>query len=153
MAMIEAAARQVLILKRASANRPSGQWNDDDFDVLADGVVVGRIMKAAAPDDDPSTRLYRKLTEQEDAQRNRVKATSFDLNDARKRLDTLMAPKKVNGTGDIKVSVRPARTRAGASSVLRKIPLNRFISGEKAETGRQAPPAATGENHDPSLDS
>jgi hypothetical protein len=36
-----------LILKRASASRPSG-WNDDDFDVLADGVVVGRIMKAAA---------------------------------------------------------------------------------------------------------
>jgi hypothetical protein len=46
--MIEAAARQVLILKRASANRPSGRWNDDDFDVLADGVVVGRIMKAAS---------------------------------------------------------------------------------------------------------
>ncbi len=37
-----------LILKRASASRPSGEWNDDDFDVLADGVVVGRIMKAAA---------------------------------------------------------------------------------------------------------
>jgi hypothetical protein len=42
MAMIEAAGR-VLILKRASVSRPSGQWNDDDFDVLADGVVVGRI--------------------------------------------------------------------------------------------------------------
>jgi hypothetical protein len=42
--------RQALILKRASASRPSGQWNDDDFDVLADGVVVGRIFKAnAAP--------------------------------------------------------------------------------------------------------
>ena len=27
----------------------SGEWNDDDFDVLADGAVVGRIMKAAAP--------------------------------------------------------------------------------------------------------
>jgi hypothetical protein len=39
-----------LILKRASASRPSGEWNDDDFDVLADGVVVGRIFKAnAAP--------------------------------------------------------------------------------------------------------
>jgi hypothetical protein len=39
-----------LILKRASASRPSGQWNDDDFDVLADGAVVGRIMKVhAAP--------------------------------------------------------------------------------------------------------
>ena len=33
-----------MILKRASASRPSGEWNDDDFDVLADGVVVGRIM-------------------------------------------------------------------------------------------------------------
>jgi predicted nucleotidyltransferase len=39
-----------LILKRASASRPSGQWNDDDFDVLADGTVVGRIFKVhAAP--------------------------------------------------------------------------------------------------------
>jgi len=29
---------------------PSGEWNDDDFDVLADGVAVGRIMKVhAAP--------------------------------------------------------------------------------------------------------
>ena len=37
-----------LILKRASASRPSGQWSDDDFDVLADGAVVGRILKAAA---------------------------------------------------------------------------------------------------------
>jgi hypothetical protein len=37
-----------LILKRASASRPSGEWNDDDFDVLADGAVVGRIFKANA---------------------------------------------------------------------------------------------------------
>jgi hypothetical protein len=40
--------RMALILKRASTSRPSGKWNDDDFDVLADGVVVGRITKAAA---------------------------------------------------------------------------------------------------------
>jgi hypothetical protein len=33
-----------LILKRASASCPSGEWSDDDYDVLADG----RIMKAAA---------------------------------------------------------------------------------------------------------
>jgi hypothetical protein len=38
----------MLILKRASASRPSGEWSDDDFDVLADGVVVGRILKARA---------------------------------------------------------------------------------------------------------
>jgi hypothetical protein len=34
--------RQALILKRASASRSSGKWNDDDFDVFANGVVVGR---------------------------------------------------------------------------------------------------------------
>jgi hypothetical protein len=40
----------VLLLKRASASRPSGDWNDDDYDVLADGVVVGRILNVhAAP--------------------------------------------------------------------------------------------------------
>jgi hypothetical protein len=39
-----------LILKRASASRSSGQWSDDDFDVFAEGVVVGRIFKSnAAP--------------------------------------------------------------------------------------------------------
>jgi hypothetical protein len=36
-----------LLLKRASASRPSGEWNDDDYDVLADGAVVGRISNAA----------------------------------------------------------------------------------------------------------
>jgi hypothetical protein len=38
----------VLLLKRASASRPSGEWNDNDYDVLADGAVVGRIFKANA---------------------------------------------------------------------------------------------------------
>ena len=37
-----------LILKRDLVSRPSGAWNDGDYDVLADGVVVGRIMNAAA---------------------------------------------------------------------------------------------------------
>jgi hypothetical protein len=36
----------VLILKRASASRPSGERSDDDFDVLSDGIVVGGIIKA-----------------------------------------------------------------------------------------------------------
>jgi len=40
--------KDYLILKCASASRPSGEWDDDDFDVLADGVVVGRIMKTEA---------------------------------------------------------------------------------------------------------
>jgi hypothetical protein len=36
-----------LILKCASASRSSGEWKDD-YDVLAESAVVGRIMKAAA---------------------------------------------------------------------------------------------------------
>jgi hypothetical protein len=31
-----------LLLKRASASRPYGEWSDDDYDMLADGVAVGR---------------------------------------------------------------------------------------------------------------
>jgi hypothetical protein len=38
----------VLLLKRASTSRLSGEWNEGDYDVLADGVVVGRIFKSAA---------------------------------------------------------------------------------------------------------
>jgi hypothetical protein len=30
---------QQLILKRASASRPSGEWSEDDYDVLADGAA------------------------------------------------------------------------------------------------------------------
>jgi hypothetical protein len=37
-----------LILKRAPAFRPSGDWGDDDYDVLSDGAGVGRIFKANA---------------------------------------------------------------------------------------------------------
>jgi hypothetical protein len=38
-----------LVLKRASASRLSGEWSDDDYGVLAAGIVVGRIiMKSAA---------------------------------------------------------------------------------------------------------
>ena len=37
-----------LVFKRAAASRTSGEWREDDYDVLADGAVVGRIMKAAA---------------------------------------------------------------------------------------------------------
>ena len=40
-----------LILKRGSASRSSGQWRDDDYDLLENGVVVGRIfhLEAVAP--------------------------------------------------------------------------------------------------------
>jgi hypothetical protein len=34
-----------LVLKRGKFSRPSGQWSDEDYDVLADGRVVGRILE------------------------------------------------------------------------------------------------------------
>ena len=37
--------KDYLTLKRASASRPSGEWSDDDFDLLSNGTVVGRILK------------------------------------------------------------------------------------------------------------
>jgi hypothetical protein len=40
--------KDYLILKRASASRPSAEWNDDDYDVLTDDEVVGRIFNANA---------------------------------------------------------------------------------------------------------
>jgi hypothetical protein len=41
-----ATAMTGLILKRAATSRPSGKWSDDDYDVLADGAVIGRISLA-----------------------------------------------------------------------------------------------------------
>jgi hypothetical protein len=34
-----------LILKRPNASRSSSQWRGEDYDVLADGKVVGRILE------------------------------------------------------------------------------------------------------------
>jgi hypothetical protein len=43
-----------LILRRPSAYRRSDEWRDDDYDVIFDTAVVGRIMRvAAAPEVTP----------------------------------------------------------------------------------------------------
>jgi hypothetical protein len=34
-----------LILRRARTNRSSGDWSEDDYDVLCEGKDVGRIFK------------------------------------------------------------------------------------------------------------
>jgi hypothetical protein len=42
--------KDYLVLKRPSTSRSSGEWSDNDYDVLAGGGVVGRIFKVhAAP--------------------------------------------------------------------------------------------------------
>jgi hypothetical protein len=37
--------KDYLILKQAAVSRPSGQWNDDDYDVVANGEVVASLAK------------------------------------------------------------------------------------------------------------
>jgi hypothetical protein len=45
-----------LILKRAKVSRPSGQWRDDDYDVICQGAVVGRVfLSPGAPQDQQLT--------------------------------------------------------------------------------------------------
>jgi hypothetical protein len=41
-----------LILRRANNSRLSGRWSDDDYDVLENGVVVGRTFKVPVPPQD-----------------------------------------------------------------------------------------------------
>jgi hypothetical protein len=49
-------SKRTRLIHRPCGDIASGEWSGDDFDVLADGIVVGRIMKAAAaPVDAPWT--------------------------------------------------------------------------------------------------
>jgi hypothetical protein len=52
-----------LILKRASASRPSGVWKHEDYDVLADGKVIGRIYEEGSASTPPELRWFWSITE------------------------------------------------------------------------------------------
>jgi hypothetical protein len=51
-----------LTLKRASASRSSGQWQDEDYDVLADSKPVGRIYEDASASTPPDMRWFWSIT-------------------------------------------------------------------------------------------
>jgi hypothetical protein len=59
-----------LILKRGKFSRSSGQWQVEDYDVLADGKVVGRICSASTP---PELRWFWSVTAIVPAVPNRTK--------------------------------------------------------------------------------
>ena len=44
--------------KRANDSRSSGQWQDEDYDVLADGKVVGRIYEDTHLSTPPDMRWF-----------------------------------------------------------------------------------------------
>jgi hypothetical protein len=52
-----------LFLKRGRTSRPSGQWQHEDYDVLADGKVVGRIYEDASASTPPDMRWFWSVTE------------------------------------------------------------------------------------------
>jgi hypothetical protein len=41
-----------LTLKLSKVSRPSGQWRDDDYDVIFKGAVVGRVFLSPAEPQD-----------------------------------------------------------------------------------------------------
>jgi hypothetical protein len=52
-----------LILKRGKFSRTSGSWQDEDYDVIADGRVVGRIYEDASASTPPELRWFWSITE------------------------------------------------------------------------------------------
>jgi hypothetical protein len=65
-----------LILKRGKVSRPSGQWGDDDYDVICEGAVVGRIflLGAVSPPGRPLDVGERTLGGHDQARRARLRA-------------------------------------------------------------------------------
>ena len=59
-----------LVLKRGNTSRASVQWQDEDYDVLADGKVIGRTYEdaGAAAGRAPRSRRRRRLPPRPQAQ-------------------------------------------------------------------------------------
>jgi hypothetical protein len=74
-----------LTLKRASASHSSGQWNNEDYDVLTDGKVVGRIYEEASAGTPPELRWFSSITEIVPAVPNITNGHAATLNEAKAR--------------------------------------------------------------------
>jgi hypothetical protein len=72
-----------LILNRASASRSSGQWSENDFDVLADGKVIGHIYEDASASTPPELRSLRSVTAIVPAIPNRTNGHAPALDEAK----------------------------------------------------------------------
>jgi hypothetical protein len=72
-----------LVLKRAKFSRPSGQWQDEDYDVLADGKVVGRILEEGSRFGPPELRWGWSITEIVPATPGVTNGTAATLDEAK----------------------------------------------------------------------
>jgi hypothetical protein len=72
-----------LFLKRAKFSRSSGQWQDEDYDVLADGKVVGRTYEDASASTPPELRWFWSVTAIVPAIPNRTNGHASTLEEAK----------------------------------------------------------------------
>jgi hypothetical protein len=71
-----------LTLKRAKLSRSSGQWQDEDYDVLADGKVVGRLYEDASASTPPELRWFWSITVIVPATRGKTNGTAATREEA-----------------------------------------------------------------------
>jgi len=88
-----------LTLKRAKFSRLSGQWQDEDYDVLADGRVVGRILEWGSRFDPPDLRCTWSITSIWPARLGMTKAPPRRAK-RRWRRGTNLAPHSRSSDGD-----------------------------------------------------
>jgi hypothetical protein len=86
-----------LILKRASTSRSSGQWQDEDHDVLADGKVIGRIYEDASASTPPDMRWFWSITEIVPAMPNMTNGHAATLDEAKAKFRAAWEKAKAGG--------------------------------------------------------
>jgi hypothetical protein len=84
----------MLTLKRGKLSRPSGQWQDEDYDVLADGKVVGRIYEDASASTPPELRWSWSITEIVPAVPNMTNGHAATLDEAKAKFRAVWARAK-----------------------------------------------------------
>jgi hypothetical protein len=104
-----------LILKRASFSRPSGTWQHEDYDVLADGKVIGRIYERGSAHDPPDMRWFWSITEIAPALPNKTNGHAATLDEAKAKFRTAW---NEGESGRLNAGQQPARHRASEAVIV-----------------------------------
>jgi hypothetical protein len=86
-----------LILKRASTSRPDGQWSEEDYDVLADGKVVGRIYDQGSAGTPPELHWFWSITSIVPAVPNITNGHAATLDEAKTKFRAAWMKAKADG--------------------------------------------------------